>query len=137
MKMGINKGERFRLSVSGQSKAKFFLQVSRAARRSVNGEDLDYYFAPEEDSDLNSNVLSAYPNPSHSGWFEVSGLDAGDQVQMVNSVGQTVEFNLIEKENARGFIDLGKNASGLYLLKVTGANGTKELNTSEIKNDPF
>lgn len=97
-----------------------------ALRKAVSEDQLNYYFTSDEDPDLNA-VLAAYPNPSHSGVFEIAGLDATSHIQIVNMVGQQVEYVSTRLENNNHRIDLSKQPSGLYLLKVTNPTGTKEL----------
>lgn len=98
-----------------------------AIRKAINDDALDYYFTPEEESDLNSTVMTAHPNPSRSGVFEISGLDANATIQVVNMMGQQVDFTISKQEGYHLWIDLSNKASSLYLLKVYTPTGIKEL----------
>ena len=73
-------------------------------------------------------AVEVWPNPSADGHFTVGGLGAGATLTVCDALGR-----LVWRRVARGAevgVDLGRRPAGLYLLRVTRADGrivTKKL----------
>lgn len=74
---------------------------------------------------VSSNEVIVYPNPSN-GVFTITyaSLVKKLNVEVLNSIGQTVMVQSIENENQL-IIDLTKMAKGIYYLKASSENGNK------------
>ena len=66
-------------------------------------------------------AVHVWPNPAPDGRFTVGGLGAGATLTVTDALGR-----LVWRGAARGAeagVDLGRQPAGLYLLRVTRADG--------------
>ena len=68
-------------------------------------------------SDSPSSDISVYPNPSYNGSITISGSQSG-VIQLM-----TIKGELIKQDNFNNNFIISDLKTGLYLLKLIGANG--------------
>lgn len=76
--------------------------------------------APASIDEVSAASVSIYPNPS-TGTFTIRGIEAISTIQVVNSLGQTVE-TINANTNAVVKVDLS-NKRGVYFVKLTDNAG--------------
>jgi len=81
---------------------------------------------------VNTQTITAYPNPVRN-TLKVSGLATGDQVQLVDMMGNTVT-NWTAAANDLNTFGLENVSAGAYLLIVTDAQGATKARTHMMKN---
>lgn len=76
-----------------------------------------------------SKILEVYPNPNNGSFtLELAGYNGDFDVQLINSLGQTVDTRTVSVNNfhtERYEVDIAVN--GLYFLRVTGENTNEVL----------
>ena len=76
-------------------------------------------------------VLAAYPNPV-KGILNLTGLNAGDKVSMLNVAGQRL-LTLVAAGNSADQINMNALAAGTYLLQVTNKKGDNSTTLKVVK----
>ncbi len=69
-----------------------------------------------------SNQLEIYPNPAQTR-VTVSGVETGDEVVLMNAMGQVVRTISAQTEQLN--IERNDLASGVYFLKISGSKGNR------------
>lgn len=83
-----------------------------------------------DEVDLESHGISIYPNPT-SGSITLSGLSKFDRIRIHDLSGRLVREVL---DNGSNEIDASDLESGIYLIQVSYANGTRQVTSKLIKN---
>lgn len=66
-------------------------------------------------SELNSNLIQIYPNPTNNGIFTVTFDGEMDQISVVDAIGRTIELPV---DLSSGKVDGASLAAGKYIVKV-------------------
>lgn len=78
-------------------------------------------------SNLTSNLISIYPNPSKTGVFHINlSVETLNNTSITNAIGQKCSFK-IEKDGNQSMLILDKSTKGEYFLSVE-INGLTETN---------
>jgi hypothetical protein len=77
------------------------------------------------------NIINVYPNPTN-GKFTLSGLTTGRQVDIYNALGQAVLG--LKTSSLQQEVDLSAVADGIYILRISAADGVAERELIKIKN---
>ena len=69
--------------------------------------------------ELESDKINIYPNPNKGVFFlkNESGIEE-NQIEIINSIGKSVKFNISENTSNSFKIDLSENSKGVYFIKI-------------------
>lgn len=99
-----------------------------ALRLATGNEEGEAFYLLDNDNSLTTEPdIQAFPNPSSSGLFEVSGLKSEYQIRLINNLGQETSFHSSSLENGRFLLNLENVPKGIYFFQVNQAGSQKIL----------
>jgi len=80
--------------------------------------------------DGSSSLINVYPDPN-TGYFTITGLAQGQEIEIYNSLGQKIKSKIADNSTMQ--FDISSYGNGIYLINIQNKDGSRATQKKIIK----